>query len=79
MIREWRKLRNNEIHDFLPLTKYYSDYNIKEDKMDETCGAYDEEKCCRVLVRKREDKPLVIYRRKCEVSIERCVQERRWN
>ena len=47
--------------------------------MDETCGAYDEEKYCRVLVRKRENKPLVIYRRKCEVAIERYVQERRWN
>jgi len=32
----------------------------------------------RVLVRKRDNKPLVIYRCKCEVDIERRVKGRRW-
>lgn len=29
-------------------------------------------------MRKRDNKPLVLYRRKCEVDIKRCFKGRRW-
>ena len=54
---EGRRLQNEELHDLVLLTKYYSGVESKYNEMGGTCGTYVERRgASRVLVDKPEGK-----------------------